>query len=105
MAKRSFTEHPPRKETVFNPFLEVQKIIGFCIEAARTGNDTFTVFVKDGILHWTANQLNPNRPNKEYPGFITVIDSQKFGNGLTTKQWRKLEERIAIEICKQRKAW
>ena len=100
MAKRSFTEYPARDNAAFNPFLEVQNIIGFCREAARMGNDVFTVIVKDGFLEWT-----PNRLSKKDPGFIAVIDSQKFGNGLTTKQWRKLEERIAIEMCKQRKAW
>ena len=100
MAKRSFTEHPPRNDTGFNPFLEVQKIIGFCKEAAKTGNDIFSVIVRDGILQWTKGRVT-----KKHSGFIAVIDSQKFGAGLTTKQWRRLEERIAIEMCKQRKAW
>ncbi len=100
MGKKSFTKPQPREDAGFNPFREVQKLIGFARETAREGKNIFSVYVVNGLLEWT-----PNRLNKKHPGFIAVIDCQKFGDGLTTKQWRKLEERVAIEMCKQRKAW
>ena len=89
-----------RDDRSFNPFLETQKIIGFAEEAGRRGRETFTVHVEDGILVWSEFRL----PQK-HPGFIAIIDRTKFAAGLTSKQWRKLEEKIAIEMCKQRKVW
>lgn len=100
MAKKSPIAHKPRDDTGFNPFEETQKIIVFSQQAGRLGYETFTVIVRAGTLEWTGKKLN-----KKHPGFIAVIDRRKLGIGLTNKEWYRLEGKIAIEMCKQRKAW
>ena len=105
MAKKLATEHRrpsyrPRVNTSFNPFMEAQRIIDFAEQSGRQGHDVFTVFVKDGNLEWTTNRLN-----KKHSGFIAVIDRVFFAAGITSSAWRKLEEKIAREMHRQRKAW
>jgi len=89
-----------RENAGFNPYREVLKILDFADESGRAGHDKFTVFVKDGNLTWAATILP-----KKFPGFITVIDRVKWGAGMTSNAWDKLQSKIAIEMCKQRKAW
>ena len=105
MARRSPTKYAsrppgPRDDTGFNPFQETQKIIGFAEQATRSGHAKFAVIVKDGILEWTGEHIGKSRP-----GFIVVINTAKFNIGLTSRQWRRLEDRISIEMARQRKAW
>jgi len=100
MGKRSFTEPKPRADTGFNPFMETQKILGFAEQSGRQGHDVFTVFVKDGNLDWTVNR----HFTKKSPGFIEVINRVNFAAGITNLAWRKLEEKIAREMHRQRKA-
>ncbi len=101
MGNRSSTAPKRRPEDAdFNPFQEVRKIIGFAEESGRIRRENFTVYIEEGILVWSKFIL----PNKT-PGFITVIDRTKFAAGLSNKAWRRLEEKIAIEMTKQRKAW
>jgi len=102
MAKRSFTEHPKRRaeDAGFNPVQEVEKIVDFDKEAGLAGCDNYTVYVEDGILTYS-----PSIKPKKTPGFIAVLSRTKFGAGLTKKAWRKLEQKVAIELTKQRKAW
>jgi len=88
------------KEISFNPFYEACKVIRFAEEAGRAGHDGFTVLVRDGQLTYDLGRLHAKTA-----GFIAVINRVKFAAGLSTKAWRKLEAKIAIEMCKQRKAW
>jgi len=90
----------PRDDTAFNPFTETQKVLGFSEEAGRVSCEAFTVYVDQGILKWSNKKLL-----KDSPGFVAVIHRYQLGAGLTNKEWRKLEEKIAKEMCKQRKAW
>lgn len=105
MARKSPTElnssvHKPRDDTAFNPFMETQKVLDFSEQAGRLGFEAFTVFVNRGILEWTGKKLRRNSP-----GFIAVIYPYDLAAGQTNKEWRRLEEKIAKEMCKQRKAW
>lgn len=100
MAKQSPTSIKSREDAGFNPFQEACKLIRFAEEAGRAGHERFTVLVRDGQLTYALRQLTTKTA-----GFIAVIDRVAFSAGLSTKAWRKLEERIAIEMCKQRKAW
>ena len=90
----------PRDDTGFDPFIEVCKIVDFAEASGRQSPDVFTVFVKNGNVEWTVNRLD-----KKHPGFIAVIDRVKFAAGITNSAWHELEEKIAKEMCKQRKAW
>lgn len=98
--KRNSSQHKPRDDTAFNPFTETQKVLGFSEEAGRVSCEAFTVYVDRGILKWSNKKLHKNSP-----GFVAVIHRYQLGAGLTNKQWRRLEEKIAKEMCKQRKAW
>ena len=89
-----------REDAGFNPFREACKIIDFAEQSGRTGHDVFAVFVKDGCLQWTTDRMS-----RKAAGFIGTIDRVKFAAGITSKAWRKLEEKIAMEMCRQRKAW
>lgn len=105
MARKSRTElnssvYKPRDDTAFNPFYEAQKVLAYSEEAGRLGVQAFTVVVDRGLLGWIRGKLP-----KSFPGFIAVIDRAKLEAGLTNREWRRLEHRIAIEMYKQRKAW
>lgn len=100
MTRKSVT-YKPRDDTVFNPFQETCKIIAFANEAGQSGYEKFSVFVEDGHLCW-----KPRRGSyKKQPGFIAVIERAAFAAGITARAWRQLEDKIAIEMCRQRKAW
>lgn len=99
MTRKSVT-YKPRDDTGFNPFQEALQVIRFADKAARMSYKYFSVYVERGFLHWTQTRLT-----KKSPGFIATYSVVTFQNGLTSKAWRKLEEKIAIEMCKQRKAW
>lgn len=98
--KQSPTSIKNRDDTGFNPFHETCKIMGFANEAGQARHDIFTVLVEAGQLTWVYG-----KKSKKTPGFIAVIDRLQFAAGITSKAWRKLEEKIAKEMCKQRKVW
>lgn len=105
MARKSSTDfnkssQKPRDEKSFNPFQEAKKIIDFSQQAGGAGYEKFTVIVTSGILEWTGVILD-----NKVEGFIAVIDRAEFATGLTSPAWRKIEEKIAKEMCRQRKAW
>lgn len=101
MARKSDTiSHKARDDTSFDPIEETKKILKFSDEAGRSGFETFTVIVKAGILEWTGKKVR-----KDHPGFIATFNNRELAGGATLKQWRRLEEKIAIEMSKQRKAW
>jgi len=96
----SFKRREDPQDRQFNPFLQTTKILDFAEQTAQKGVEKFAVIAEDGNLTWTTLSKG-----KKHPGFIITIDRSKLAIGFTEKAWRIIEERIAIELTKQRKDW